>query len=398
MARGPKAMVQPEVLYWLRSTSGLTIEEAARKLQTKPKNLLAWEEGDDRPSMPQLRKLAKVFKRPISYFFLPKPVEEPSIPHDFRRLPNADDRHYSPALLHEIRTTYRRRSLALDLAKETRHKIPAFESFGTVSLNDDPEVVGERLRDVVNITLDEQRRWRTARNAYNGWRQRIEALGVLVFQITTVDRSQMLGFSLAYRELPVIGVNRKNPPNGRNFAMLHEFVHLMLVMLGKGGICDIDETLPREPSEQQVEVFCNHAAGAAMVPTRELLAHRLVAAEGRRSRNWDDDTISTLSHDFCASEESIVRRLLINQLTTPEFYASKRAEYQARNALLAQQDRNRANDDFRRNMAQEAVSNLSTFARIVIESYHADIINLAEASKHLGVRAEKVAAVDSLIR
>ena len=397
MARGPKAMVQPEVLHWLRTASGLTIEEAAHKLQTKPKNLIAWEEGDDRPSMPQLRKLAKAFKRPISYFFLPEPVEEPSIPHDFRRLPSADDRRYSPALLYEIRTTYRRRSLALDLAKETGREIPAFESLGTVSLDDDPEGVGQRLRNVVNLTFDEQSRWRTARDAYNGWRQHIEALGVLVFQITTVERSQMLGFSLAYRELPVIGVNRKNKPNGRTFTMLHEFAHLML---GKSGVCDIDESLPRAPHEQQVEIFCNHVAGAAMVPASELFAHRLVAADGSRSRDWDDGVIAVLSRDFGASEEAIVRRLLINQLTTPEFYASKRAEYEARNARLAQLERERtqADDSFRRNMAQEAVSNLSSFARIVIESYHSDVINLSEASKHLGVRAEKVAAIDSLVR
>ena len=30
--------------------------------------------------------------------------------------------------------------------------------------------------------------------------------------------------------------------------------------------------------------------------------------------------------------------------------------------------------------------------------YHADMLSLAEASRHLGVRAEKVAAVDNLMR
>lgn len=397
MARGPIAMVEPGVLHWLRTTSGLTIEEAAQKLQTKPEILFAWEEGHERPSMPQLRKLAKAFKRPISYFFLPGPVEEPPIPHDFRRQQSAGDRRYSPALLHEIRTAYRRRSLAIDLAKETGKAVTPFESFASVSPSDDAEEVGQRLRDIVNLTTDEQSRWRQPRNAFNGWRQRIEAQGVLVFQITTVELSQMLGFSLAYRDLPVIGVNRKNRLNGRTFTMLHEFAHLML---GRSGVCDIDESLPRALSEQRVEVFCNHVAGAAMVPASHLLVHPLVSVHESGARYWADEEISVLSRDFGTSEEVIVRRLLINQLTTTDFYASKRAEYQARNAQLAQRERerNRADDDFRRNMAQEAVSNLSSFARLVIESYHSDIINLSEASKHLGVRAEKVAAVGSLVR
>ena len=347
--------------------------------------------------MPQLRKLAKAFKRPISYFFLPEPVEEPSIPHDFRRQPNADDRRYSPDLLYEIRTAHRRRSLAIDLAKETGYRVPAFDYLGSVSPSDDPEEVGGLLRDIVHLTIDEQSSWKNPRRAYNGWRQRIEALGVLVFQITTVELSQMLGFSLANRDLPVIGVNRKNRVNGRTFTMLHEFAHLML---GKSGVCDIDDTVPRPPAEQQIEVFCNHVAGAAMVPAGKLFAHPLVSGHGRRTRDWEDNVISALSRDFGASDEVIVRRLLINQLTTLEFYLHKRSQYRARTAQLVQQDqeRIRTGDNFRRNMAQETVSNLSSFARIVIESYHSDIINLSEASRHLGVRAEKVAAVVSLVR
>ena len=68
--------------------------------------------------------------------------------------------------------------------------------------------------------------------------------------------------------------------------MLHEFAHLLL---GEGGVCDIDDSLPRAPREQQVEVFCNHVAGAAMVPTNELLSHQLVTEGGTRARDWDDE-------------------------------------------------------------------------------------------------------------
>lgn len=393
MPRAPKALVQPSVLEWLRMASGLSIDETARKLQTNPDNLIAWETGDDRPSMPQLRKLAKAYKRPISYFYLPQPVNEPSIPHDFRRLPGEDDRQYSPALLHEIRTAYRRRSLAIDLAREVGREQPAFEAIGTITLEDNPEEVATRLRKLVGVTFAEQSSWRDSRRAYNGWRTGIEALGVLVFQITTVELTQMLGFSLAYRELPVIGINRKLKPNGRTFTLLHEFTHLLL---GEGGVCDIDDTLPRAPQEQRVEVFCNHVAGASLVPQRELLGHDLVR-QVDRPQEWGDDALALLAREFGASEEAVLRRLLIHERTTQEFYARKRAEYQARNARLAQQERDQAGE-MRRNMAQEAVSNLSGFARIVLDSYHSDIINLAEASRYLGVRAEKVAAVDNLVR
>jgi DNA-binding transcriptional regulator YiaG len=53
-----KAEVEPAILTWARSNAGLSIEEAAHSLQTKPERMLAWEEGDEHPSMAQLRKMA----------------------------------------------------------------------------------------------------------------------------------------------------------------------------------------------------------------------------------------------------------------------------------------------------------------------------------------------------
>ena len=391
--RGPKAVVEPQVLKWLRTSSGLTIGETARRLNTKSENLIAWEAGESQPSMPQLRKLANAFKRPISYFYLPQPIDEPSIPHDFRRLPEADDRRYSPSLLHEIRTAYRRRSVALDLASDLGVSFALFDSLGTACIEEDAEAVAQRIRVLIGVETVHQKKWGDSRATYRGWREKIEELGVLVFQVIDVDVNQMLGFSFAYSELPVIAVNRKLAPNGRTFTMLHEFVHLLL---GTSGICDIDDSLPHSPQEQQVEIFCNHVAGAALVPRSELLAHPLVESARPRMRDWEDDTLIILAREFGASEEVIVRRLLINGRASQAFYARKRSEYEAR--LATKKSGDSATREFKRNMPQEAVSNLSSFARLVLEGYHADMLSLAEASRHLGVRAEKVAAVDNLVR
>ena len=392
-SRAPKALVEPLVLKWLRTSSGLTIEETARKLNTRSDKLTAWEAGEAQPSMAQLRKLANAFKRPISYFYLPQPVAEPSIPHDFRRLPDAEDRRYSTALLHEIRMANRRRTFALDLASDLGTPLARFDSHATVSLEEDPELVAQRMRELIRVETDRQSKWGNPRAAYTNWRRMIEDLGVLVFQVTGVDLNQMLGFSLAHTDLPVIAINRKLAPNGRTFTMLHEFTHLLL---GASGVCDIDESLRRGPQEQRTEIFCNHVAGAALVPSGELLAHPLVESARPKIRDWEDATLAALARDFGASEEVVVRRLLINGRTSSAFYARKRAEYRSRFADTPGKDR--ADRDFRRNMPQEAASNLSSFARLVLDGYHADMLSLAETSRHLGVRAEKVAAVDNLMR
>jgi Zn-dependent peptidase ImmA (M78 family)/DNA-binding XRE family transcriptional regulator len=395
MAQSPKALVDRAVLEWLRSAAGLSTEEAARRIQTKPAKIETWEKGDDRPTMSQLRKLARAYKRPISDFFLPRPMKEPDIPHDFRRLPAEGAQSYSPALRHEIRLAYRRRTLALDLAEELEVKLPEFVGRGSVTDKDDPEKVGERVRAMLRVTADEQQGWRDPRTGYNAWRKKIEDAGVLVFQVTTVDKAQMLGFSLSLQPLPVVAVNRKlKQPNGRTFTLLHEFTHLLL---GEGGVCDIEEDLLRPAREQAIEVFCNHVAGAALVPKSDLLAHPLLAND-QRTREWPDETIKALARHFSASGEVVLRRLLIFGRATQAFYNLKRREYLARLARIEQEERERNTDDFGRNMAREAVSNLGAFARLIVNSYTSDTINLTDASKFLGVKAEKVAAVSELLR
>src|SRR5690348_3726586 len=107
--RSTEAEVEPALLTWARSTAGLSVEEAAHSLQTKPERLIEWEEGARHPSMAQLRRMASVYKRLLSDFFLPAPPEEAPIPHDFRRLPGEVANRYSRALRYQLRLARQRR-------------------------------------------------------------------------------------------------------------------------------------------------------------------------------------------------------------------------------------------------------------------------------------------------
>ena len=109
---------------------------------------------------------------------------------------------------------------------------------------------------------------------------------------------------------------------------------------------------------------------------------------------WDDATLKALAHDFGASEEVIARRLLLNGLASEAFYRRKRSEYASR----ADKESPDTTRDFKRNMPQEAVSNLGSFARLVLDGYHAGLFNLSEVSRHLGIRAKKVVKIDNLVR
>jgi Zn-dependent peptidase ImmA (M78 family)/transcriptional regulator with XRE-family HTH domain len=384
-----RAKVKPELLKWGRTSAGFTVEEAAAKAGVKPDQVVAWETPDsDRPTMNQLRTLAKAYKRPISVFYLSKAPRDPGVMHDFRRLPGEVALVYSPALRLEIRAAYQRREVALSLLEEIDQKPQPFTV--RAALGDDPEAAAMRAREALGITYDNQVKWHEERRAYNTWRRAMEDAGVLVFQIVGIPTTEMRGFSIAEDVLPVIAVNVKDKPNGRTFSLLHEFTHLML---HESGLCDFDEDALRPAPEQRVEIFCNHVAGAALVPREHLLREPIVANSGEGRHEWSNEELEVLARRYAVSREVVLRRLLILGRTTAAFYGAKRQEF------LAQYKRAEAEQpppaDFKRNLPQEAVSNYGrAFAELVVATYHQDRIALSDAAQYLGVRAKQLPTVE----
>jgi Zn-dependent peptidase ImmA (M78 family)/transcriptional regulator with XRE-family HTH domain len=392
MARSStEAEVEPAILAWARSNAGLSIEEAAHSLQTKPERVLAWEEGERHPSMAQLRKMAATYKRLLSDFFLPAPPQDDPIPHDFRRLPGEVAHHYSRALRYQLRLARQRREIALDLAAELEADLPMLPPV-RLDLGADPERAGAELRALLRVTLQAQRTWRNPRPSYNAWRAALEGAGTLVFQVSGVRPVEMLGFSLSDRPLPVIGVNRKLHLNSRTFTLLHEFTH---ILLERSGICDIDDSVQRPPEEQRPEIFCNAVAAAALVPRDALLADPLVSPFPR-ARDWSEDELGSLGREFGVSNEVILRRLLTAGRTTPDFYGRRRAAW---GRLFDTPDTASDPDaDYKRNMPQEVISDLGRpFTSLVVESYLNSFTSLSDVSRHLGLRADKVAKVRELL-
>jgi len=390
MARSVEAIVEPEILTWARATAGYSIEDAARSLQTRPEKVAAWESGDEHPSMAQLRKMATTYKRVLSDFYLPSPLREGALPHDFRRLPGVVALRYSRALRYQLRMARQRRELAFDLATELDSELPTVH--GRLRLGEDAESAGAKLRGFLGVSMDQQRGWRGARLAYNGWRAAIEHAGALVFQVVGIPTSEMLGFTLGERPLPVIGVNRKLRLNGRIFTLLHESVH---VYLEQSSICDIEESVLRPPAEQKVEVFCNAVAAAALVPFDHLLTEPLVSAHPPRQSDWSGDELTALARTFGVSEEVILRRLLTAERTSQEFYAAKRAAW---GGLMADVSRPDPDAEIKRNMPQEVLSDLGKpFTQLVVASYQNAYTSLSDVTRYLGLKAEKVAKLQELL-
>lgn len=395
MATRIKALIAPALITWARETAGFSLAEAAERLKVAEEQLASWEspDGEESPSIPQLRKLATMFKRPLAVFYLPEPPTKFEVMRDLRRLPGAGLRHFSSALQLEIRASAERRELALDLAADLDEEIPTFNLIADV--NEDPEVVGARIRAALGVTDDLQINWRDAdgRAGFNAWRSRIEATGTLVFQTTTFPTEEASGFAIAADVSPVISVNRRDALTRRTFSLLHEFAHLMVRV---SGVSDLETEERRPPEDQRIEVFCNQVAAAALVPKESLLAQPGVAEQGLRSENWSDAQISDLARRFNVSREALIRRLLTFNRTTNAFYARKRGQYIAEyQAFLARQREKKP--EIKRNMPRETISQFGKpLVRMLLGNYYQDHLTLSAVSGYLGLKVKHIPKLEQV--
>jgi Zn-dependent peptidase ImmA (M78 family) len=399
MAPRVKALINPALITWARQSVGFTMAEAATRLDVDEGQLAAWEAvpGADAPSIPQLRKIAALFRRPLAVFYMAAAPEGFLVMRDLRRLPGAGARRYSPRLQMEIRAVNERRELALELAADLEQELSKFSLSAMVE--EDPEVVGARVRASLGVTTELQGRWRDSdgRAGFNAWRMRIEDAGVLVFQTTRFSTEEASGFAIAGDILPIVVVNRNDTLTRRTFSLLHELAHLMIRV---SGVSDLETDAARPPEDQPIEVFCNRVAAAALMPKNALLEDSRVIAQGRGSESWRDDELSDLARQFNVSREALLRRLLTLDRTTPAFYGKKRTQYNNEYATnKALRNAQPPETEIRRNMPQETVSNFGRpFVRMLLGNYYQDRITLSEVSGYLGLKVKHIPKLEQAAR
>jgi len=385
MARSVEAIVKPDLLVWARTSAGYDVAQAAKKLGARRERIEAWERGKEKPTVAQLRKLAEIYKRPLAVFYLPKPPKSFDAMHDFRRMPGQISGVESPELRVEIRRALYRREIALDLYKALEESPPELKA--RAEATEDPEEVAHRMRDLIGVSPNQQRKWKDENEAIRAWRTAIENLGVLVFQARDVEPREMLGFSFAETPLPVIVANIKDSPRRRIFTMLHELAH---ILLRQDAICDLDDENPREPSDLRVEAFCNRIAGAALVPKGQLLQEQSVA-DTRGPLEWPDDELASLARHYWVSREVVLRRLLLLGRTTQKFYERKRAEYQKEYTSRRKKPGFATPDRLVISTAGEH------FVRLVLNGYANDRITSSDVADFLDLRLKHVPKIEEAL-
>ena len=374
MARSIPALIRPRLLIWARKMSGLRVHEAARKSDINEAKLLAWEKGEDRPTIAELRTLGEIYKRPIAVFYLAEPPAAFDAQREFRRLPGLDPSEESLEMRLELRRALYRREAAAEIYDNLHEQVPRLTD--GANPGDDAEIVGGRIRKLLSVTWTEQLGWPSAGAALNAWRQSIEKVGILVFQTSGVSLEEMRGISIPRGPLPVILLNNADSPHGRIFSLLHEFAHTLLANAGhKTSVM----SQRASPFDLVLERSSNAFAAAALMPEKNFLS---VAYEFPTALEGQDSALLNLADAIKVSPEAILRRLVSLRKVPMQLYREKRAQWQRRPWYLR-----RKRSTGGAPVEVRIVANAGRpFVSLVLEGYRRSKVSSTDVSDYLGVQ------------
>ena len=248
------AHIEPDVLRWARESAGYSVRQAADKIGVEKWYLELVEDGGELMTLRQAEKAADAYERPLAALFLPNAPEEEPQEVQFRRLPGTPRPPWGAAMQLAARRVSERQQAALEIYEVLEDRPPWTEAADQFASIPHGSLAGA-VRDATGVSREEQREWKQDDYAsFRGWREAVEALGVLVMQDGPVAVKEMRGFaSIEPREVPAILVNNMDHPRARAFTVVHELGHILLAARG-------------ERVGSDTERWCDGFAGEVLMP------------------------------------------------------------------------------------------------------------------------------------
>ena len=220
--------INPQVLKWARERANISLEDVAGKFKKDIKVIEKWESGEESPTYAQLEKLAyTLYKRPIALFFFPEPPEEPDERQEFRTLPEFEVENLAPDTLYALRQA---KAMQLSLKEINDDLNPSDQKiFRDISINLQEDLISsiQKIRDYLNISLEDQSSWQDEDIALKSWRNIIEKSGIFIFK-RSFKQKEVSGFCLIDREFPIIYLNNSTVKTRQIFTIFHELAHILL--------------------------------------------------------------------------------------------------------------------------------------------------------------------------
>jgi len=160
-------------------------------------------------------------------------------------------------------------------------------------------------RDRLGITVDQQRGWRDGYQAFRSWRESLERVNVLTFQMK-MPVEDARGFSIPDLQPLVVVVTSSDSVQARIFTLMHEYGH---ILLRNPGVCfPGDEIIGQDKGE--VERWCDRLAGAMLMP------RAVLEEDGDTGAFLNDGPIKAMLLSRLARRYKVSRLALLTRLAT----------------------------------------------------------------------------------
>ena len=382
MAKSIPALITPAVLKWARNLDGITIEDAAKHLKVSIEKIESWENGETHPSLNQAKKLAKFYRIPFAYLYLPdEPRKIKRLDKvDYRTFGNSGVDDYSRELRWLIRDIEERRDTIIEIYRES-DRVPKSLQI-SYPINTDEKKLANAIRTFLDLDYSVQKKFRKADKALAYCISKLEEKDFLIFQAAKIAPSEMRGLSIAYETFPIIVLNRKDEQSARLFTLFHELVH---IFTQTSGICN-DMT---NKSAYQLELFCNRIAGYALVPDEFLLLNTNLT--NIEQYGIDDTNIYAIARDFGVSKEVIINRLWNTSIIDQQTYYSTLNRYseEYKNFKSKQQK------GFLPPAMDKGTQVGKLYAKTILSAYYSEKITPREASQCLlGLKIQHFSTIE----
>ena len=372
-----KVKINREILKWARTSAKVSMEKAAKVISKNAKieKIKEWEstEGKDAPTESQLKKLARLYRRPIDIFNLPYiPGEYPKL-KDFRK----DKDELGTAVIFMMREIQEKQDWLHNFyAKNRTSKLPFV---GKYNIKADPDNVAKDIRKTLGINIASN-----SLKPMKYWVDKAESNRISVTLSSNfhtrlkLDSDVFKGFAIADAFAPFIFINSQDWDHGQLFSLVHELVHLWI---GVSGISNETGILGSTSDLHPVEKFCNTVTKKVLLPLEDLMLFIPEKGEAQFKH------IAKAGRKLGLSQRSIVVQAsslgLINEIQTKEFLKNSDEIWKEFLAKEARKPKSKGGPNY---YIMQLRRNSKGFSNVVIDSYKKGKLSGSDASRLLNMR------------
>ena len=365
------ALINPTILTWSRERAGLSAEEVAKKLPTKPNRVLEWEAGASKPTFRQAQHWASIAHVPFGFLFLKEPPTESLPLPDLRTVGGVAPERPSLNLLDTVKDVLRKQDWYLEYLQDQEREPLSFVGRFTTQAS-----VTDVVADIRRVLRVDPEASRLNYDAYvRTLIEAAEAAGILVMRSgialgnthRKLDVGEFRGFAISNVLAPVVFINSADADTARLFTLMHELAH---IWIGSSGVSD-----GGTPNGRREETFCNAVAGEFLAPEEDF------RAAWDSDIDWQDN-LAPLAARFHVSTLVIGRRARDLGYITSEQYGTY-----YRRILKAFQDKDGGGGDYYRTATAK---NSTRFSRAVLTETMSGRMLLRDAGRLLGMQPAKL--------